>query len=265
LFDKGFSLYRYPDDWGRVVAFEAGRFRVNKYVGQFHGGKISYERFKELAKVKVYDEAVEREFDRLFQLDSNQAADYIGKNLADKAHLLYGNANHPPGWGGVKGRVFGQFGTFPVQYLNFLTEGLSRGTAKDRMEFFTIHSALNMGTVYAGSSILGADLQSWMTFGSLTYTGGPYAEAAISLVQMMGGSDAEKALASRNLQMMFPTFNSPQSIFVPGSYFIGDLQDAMQSNNIQKVLGEAVGVNFLQPGERTSVDKAFGFIEGIAR
>ena len=260
-FDMGFSFYRSADDLGRVVAFEAGRFRVNKYVKQYIDKKINLDQFKELAKVKTFNEAVEREFEQLVLGDRfGEAADFIGKSMADKAHQLYGNANHPPGWGGVPGRLFGQFGTFPVQYLNTVLEGVTRGTVKDRIEYATMHSALNMGIVAAGAEIFGADLGGWTTTGALQYTGGPYGDVAMTLIQAMGGSDVERAMALRNLKMMFPTFDHPQSIFVPGSYFIGDWADAFAEDSFGRFVGEASGVRFLPPGEESWVRKAFEWV-----
>jgi hypothetical protein len=266
-FDMGFSFYRSPDDLGRVVAFEGQRFRFFKHLDDFQKGQIDLDEFKSRAKINTYDEVIVARADDLMRQERwEDAANYLGKQLADKTHLLYANANHPPGWGGVYGRLFGQFGTFPVQYLNYLTEGLTKNIGtKDWFEFTAVHSALNMGVVYGGAKVFGADLGSWATFGSLQYTGGPYAEAAMSLVQMWGGSDAEKALARRNLQMMFPTFDHPQSVFVPGSYFIGDFVDAFQADDLSKAALEAAGIRILKPGQKNWIDKAFGWVGEIGR
>ena len=161
--------------------------------------------------------------------------------------------------------MFGQFGTFPVQYLNFALDGLSRGTAKDRAEFLVSHSAMNMAIVGAGAELFDADLTSWATFGSLSYTGGPYAEAAVSMFQAWGGSDMERALALRNLKMMLPTIDSPQSVFVPGSYAIGDLVDAFQEDDLLNIVGEGAGIRFLRPRQDTWAQRALGFVGEIGR
>jgi hypothetical protein len=270
LFDLGFSFYRTPDDLGRVVAFEGMRHRFFEHWGDFVKGTIDLDTFKSRAKINTFDEVIIAQGEALIRQahsgarSADEAANFFGKQLADKTHLLYGNANHPPGWGGVAGRLFGQYGTFPVQYLNYVLEnGTKNIGTKDWAEFLTIHGALNMGVVMAGSEFFDADLTTWATIGSLTYTGGPYAEAAISLVQLVGGSDAEKALARRNLQMMLPSFDSPQSTFVPGSYFIGDLVDAYQADDWLKAAGEAAGIRFLRPNEETWVDRVGQWIGEI--
>jgi hypothetical protein len=272
LFDMGFSAYRKPDDIGRVISFEAGRFRVNKALSVYQKsakGEAALEALKRQGKVKTFDEVIEAEFESLIRQDRfDDAANYMGKQLADKVHFLYGNANHPSGWGGVPGKLLGQFGTFPVQYLNHVVESLSRGTVKDRVEFLAVHSAINLGIVSAGAALFDADLESWAFAPSIHYTGGPYAELLLSLNGAWSGSDAEQALARRNLQMMLPWWNRP-SIFVPGSYFIADIVRSAQKDSFGEVVAQAAGVRFLEG--RTDfttevfdkVGAGFGWLEEI--
>jgi hypothetical protein len=259
LFDIGFSAYRNGDDFGRVIAFEAGRFRVNKHMATWSTSartNADMAILKENAKVLTFDETVEAAFERMV-LDGNEgaAADLIGKSLADKVHFLYGDANHPSGWGSVYGRLFGQFGTFPVQYLNHVTESMTRGTLKDKIEFAGVHTALNLGIITVGAELFDADLTSWAFAPSLTYTGGPYAELGLSLLAAYGGSDAEQSLARRNLQMMLPWWNRP-SIFVPGSYFLNDLVRSFDEDDFAQGIGRATGVRFLND-EPSSVEELF--------
>lgn len=263
-----FSKYRGADDLGRVVQFEAGRFRVNDAWGKYVKERVinpeeALENLKINAKVKTFNEAVEGQFEQLARKgDQKAAANLIGKELADKVHFLYGNANHPIGWNSVTGKLLGQFGTFPVQYLNHVGEGLFRGTVKDRAEFVAMHSAINFSIVAAGSSLFGADLESWSFLPSLHYSGGPYAEMAMSAVQAWSGSDAEKALAKRNLSMMLP-WHFP-SITMPTSYFFADWARAYNTqDNFGKALATGLGFRFLQPGQETYVDRGFGWVNEI--
>jgi hypothetical protein len=251
LFDAGFTAYRSGDDFGRVIAYEAGRFRVNKHVGDFIHRRIDLETFKQRAKVKIHHEAIEAEFDRLVGEGLyDQAADYIGKSLADKVHFVYGNGNHPVGWNGPVGRLFGQFGTFPTQYLQGVIEGATRGTIKDRLEFITTHSAFNMGIVATGLAAFDADLTSWGMSSSLTYTGGPYADVFVHLAMMMSGNDAEQGLARRSLAFMLPSLEDPASIFVPGSYFVSDIVKAFDEEDPFSMILRASGIRTLGPGDR---------------
>ena len=72
LFTMGFTAYRKGDDFGRVVAFEAGRFRVNKHLGAYvrsNRDDAALEVFKRNAKVKTLDVAIEAEFETRVRAD----------------------------------------------------------------------------------------------------------------------------------------------------------------------------------------------------
>ena len=265
-FDKGFDLYRAPDDVGRVVAFEAGRHRVANALAKYErtGKDISaFERLKAEAKVLTFDETVEAEFESLIRQDRGQdAANYIGAQLADKIHFLYGDANHPSKWGGVGGKLLGQFGTFPVQYVNHVLESLTRGTPKDVGEFLFGHTAVNLGVVYAGSEIFDLDLSSWMFLPSMRYTGGPYAELFLSSIAAIGGSPAERSMAKRNINMMMPSLSfAHPSIFVPGSYAVADWANAFKEDNFMQGLVRGTGFRFLGD-EQNAAEKFFSGIPG---
>lgn len=267
LFDAGFSLYRKSDDFGRVAAFHAGKSRVAANLPEYMkthlaNPKSALEKLKISSKVKTFDETIEVQFEQLIQNgDYELAKDLIGKQLADDTFFLYGDANHPPGWTGVKGKLLGQFGTFPVQYLQYLGRGMTKGTARDRIEFAAIHSATNIGIVVAGDELLNTDLTSWAFWPSLTYSGGPYAGAAINIFQLYSGSDAERSLAGRNLRMMFPTWDHPRSIFLPGSFAIGDLVEAFREDDFVKMLSRGAGFREMRAGQKTFVDRAFEWMD----
>jgi len=205
-------------------------------------GRITYEQFKQRAKINTYDSIDIQKFDELWQAGRyTEASDYIGGRLARETIFRYGHANHPAGWGSVAGRLFGTFGTWPTQYKDFLLQGLSRGSTKDRLEFLAIHSAVNAATLAAGAAA-GIELSSWVAFPSLNYTGGPVADLAINVIQAFGGSPTEKALAQRNIFGMFPSLDDPRSIFIPGSYFIGDLYEAATAADAGEAIMGGLGI-----------------------
>lgn len=268
LFDLGFTAYRSGDDWGRAVAFYAGRHRVGKALTKFMGSardEAALETFKIDAKVKTFHELVEHKFDELVKGSHwEEAKDLIGKELADKVHFLYGNANHPVGWGGPAGKLFGQFGTFPVQYLQFMMEGVTRGTLKDRAEFLGTQTLINMGLVYGGAEVFDADLQSWASFGALTYAGGPYAEIAMNAFTAWSGNDAQRNLALRSLTMMFPSLDNPASPFVPGSYFVSDIRRAFQQDSPYLSFLRSIGIRPWD-GRETWVHTGLEWVDEISR
>ena len=128
-----------------------------------------------------------------------------------------------------------------------------------RFRFSNGHSAINIGIVKAGAEIFDADLESWAFAPSLTYTGGPYAELLLSMIGAVGGSDAERSLALRNIRMMLPWWNRP-SIFVPGSYFLSDIVRGTKEEEPFKIIGRATGIRFLGD-EPDAVTKGFGAVK----
>lgn len=255
LVDRGFRWYKTADDFGRAMAFYAQKHRIAKWQDAVMQGQISWEDFLQRAKITTFGDADVAEFTRLWRADKfTEAADHLGAVLARETHFRYGDANRPAGWGGVTGRLFGQFGTWPVQYKDFILQGLTRGTTKDKVEFATWVATTNMGIVAAGAAV-GLDLSGWVNFSSLNYTGGPYGNLAVSAVKAWGGTEQEKALARRTLTYAFPSLQHPQSIFIPGSYLLGDISSAFEQRSFAEGAIRASGFRFLEGSEEGFVSR----------
>jgi len=214
IFERGFNWYRKADDFGRAVAYNGLRARIKNSLGPFMRDEITWEEFITRSKIRTFTEVDQRTFGELFSVGRvDDAIDHLGTTLARETHFRYGHAAHPAGWGSVYGRVFGQFGTWPVQYKDFLLEGAARGTTGDKIQFFGTHIAMNLGLASAGAAA-GVNLWSFVSFNALQYTGGPWADVALDLVRAYGGTPAEAQLARRSLFFNFPTFSDPRSAAV---------------------------------------------------
>ena len=258
LVDRGFKWYKTPDDYGRAMAYFAQKSRVSKHMDDVMQGKIDYETFKQRAKIKTFDPMDEAMFDSYWAAgERDRAIDHVAASLARETHFRYGHANNPSGWNGVAGRLFGQFGTWPVQYKDFIVTGLTRGTTKDKAEFLMNIVGTNYGVVAAGAAV-GLNLNNWINFSSLTYTGGPFAQMAVDLVKTQSGSDVEKRLARTNLIRQFPTWDDPRSLFVPGSYLLGDIMAGLEEPSLGSGLVRATGIRFLRPEDKTAIDWLLG-------
>ena len=263
MLEKGFKWYQSADDMGRALAFHAQRFRIMDNYGRYMkkgGGKGPHlERFLEDSKILTFDPVDVQIAERQI-LDGNieGAINHLGFTLARETMNRYGHANHPAGWNSVFGRLFGQFGTWPIQYKDFLAQGLTRGTTKDRAEFAAIHFGTMAGTI-AGGSAVGLNLESWVGFPSLAYTGGPFADMAVDLSRMISGSEAERALARRNVYSQIPILGwmetgRPNSIFMPGSYLLGDIVSGMEADTPIEAFLEATGFSILRPEQKSAFD-----------
>lgn len=230
---RGFDWYKSADDFNRAAAYHAMRRRINRAQTKLQKGEINFDEFLGEAKIKTFSDPEQQRFIDLWTSgDRNSAIEFAGQQMSRRSIFRYGHANHPHGWNSVQGRLFGQFGTWPVQYKDMLIEGLTQGRTKDKIEFAATHLATNMGIVTAGSAV-GMNLWNWVTFPSLQYTGGPGAEIMINLAQFVSGSESERALAERSLKFQFPSLDDPRTIFIPGSYAIGDYVRGFQEGGAE--------------------------------
>jgi len=260
VFDKGFGWYQSSDDWGRAIAYHAQRIRVMENLDNYMKGKITMAELRALGKVNTFDPLDGAIFEREILAGNHQkAVDHLGQVLSRETMTRYGYADHPAGWNSVYGRIFGQFGTWPVQYKDYLLQGVSRGSWTDRAEFVGIHGAISSSIVLAGAAI-GADLTNWT--GMQLYSGGPYTDLSIDIVKSLTGSDLEKTLARSNLYSNIPVLGwmetgSPRSMVVPGSYMLGDWNDAykaLMDDNIFGAMMEGFGLRVLRTNEKNPLD-----------
>lgn len=256
----GFDWYKKPDDIGRAIAFWGTKSKLAEAWGVFESERGTLEaltKLKRTMKSHWYGEAVDTEFERLVTAgDMEVAGDFLGKELAKKTHFDYTKAATPYGWNSVQGKLGGQFGSFPVQFLDYMLETATGQTAPEAAAFWTYVAAMNAGVIVAGNSV-GLDLRSWAIIPSLQYTGGPFADAGLSIANVLSGSRLERTLAINNLQHTFLpfeydwankkiTFNNPESSFIPLSYAIGDVADAFGTNDLITGLLTGAGFNFIK-------------------
>jgi hypothetical protein len=150
--------------------------------------------------------------------------------------------------------LFGQFGTFPAQYLDYALDAATTQTLKEAAGFWSYNAVMNYGVIAAGASV-GLNLKTWAIMPSLQYTGGPYAEMAASVYNLIGGSDMEQRMALRNMMLFFPfelhkeqpfiTFENIESAFVPLSYALGDWEDALGQHDLFRGLMTGFGFQYI--------------------
>jgi hypothetical protein len=180
-----------------------------------------------MGKILTFDDTERLGFEALWkQGRQREAIEYASTVFADRALFLYGNANHPVGWGSTYGVAFGQFGTWPVQYLDWMMKGLSRGTFKDRAEFAAWNLAAPWALVATGKQG-GVDFNAWWGISSLGYSGGPYLDLGIDVVKAYSGSPTERAFARANLRRANPLRQPIPNVLVPVSFAIDDVADIL--------------------------------------
>lgn len=230
--DKGFHWYQKADDLARAAAYHAQRLQIEDHVDDLMAGRVTREAFESKSGLSMF-KPIDRD---IFWQDWDNgkfadAIDQASRTLAEETIFRYRHANHPRGWGSVWGRLLGQFGTWPIQYKDYVLQGLTHGTGADRMKWAARHFAINGLAAVVGAEVFGVDLSSWVTFGALSYAGGPFVDVGVNLMQAMTGSDAEQGLALKGLQYtLIPSVDDPSSILIPGSYAISEALRAMNGD-----------------------------------
>lgn len=260
LFDKfvglGFDIFRFPDDAGRVIALFSMRHRLGRVIKKFNNGDYNnasegaFEKMLIEGKVKTFNETAQVRFEQMYKAgDIEGAKDFLGVELAGDSFLRYGHAAHPAGWQTVQGRLFGQFGSFSVQYLDRMRNGLTVGTVKDRAEFLFGHTLVNSGIVISGAAV-GLNLATFSMVPAVHFEGGPSFSLGVDFWQAYSGSPAEQSLARRNIANAFPTFNNPRSMFIPLSYSITDIWEGWNADDEVEGLLKAFGFRQLREMRR---------------
>ena len=141
---------------------------------------------------------------------------------------VYGRANHPWGWGTNIGRMVTHFGTWSSNALAFSLGGVSRGSKAQRLAFATRLGMTQAAVLGAGNAV-GLNLHGWLTLPGLFFAGGPAAQTAMALGTAITGYGIDKTLARGRIRQLFPEWDDPRSMFIPFSYVVGDLLQAVQN------------------------------------
>lgn len=252
----GFKWYQIPDDLGRAIASEAQRHRINTALSKYGQAALgdtqseAYRLFEKEAGVLSFDPLDVDHFRLLWrQGNREEASQHLQKLLARETFFRYGGANHAPGWGSVAGRLLGQFGSWPVQYKDYILQGLSRGTDADRRRFAAWTVATNGALIY-GAGALGLNSQGWAPAMSLMYGGGPWTGTLVDVYQSLDGSPAEKSMARAHLGELIPMINPftgefdptrVRSIVVPYSGAVQDIINVGKEKSAYDAFTRSVG------------------------
>lgn len=196
--------------------------------------------------IKHYDVAVARQFKLLATQNIKDAAHYLGRQAVEDLVGTYGNGNTPYMWGSKFGRLFGQYGNFPMWIRGTMQRMMSRGTVADR----AMVAAKIVAWHYAMKGIsqqTGIDFQKMDPLHPLAWAGGPSATIIMDALNAVHSKGYEQTSALRRLSRLLPvdaSGNLHPSIFLPGSYAVDGIiqaaDDVNQGNDFQAAM-QALG------------------------
>lgn len=222
---------------GQRNAYEFGYKGVLLETRETAGREINRLVFGEITKEKAYKNIgldtynlqTKKAFDQFVTAgEYERAANFLGQQTAREIMGVYGRANHPWGWGTNLGRLMSHFGTWSSNALAFTMGGISRGNRRQRLAFATRFGMTQAGLL-AASNAVGINIHSWLTIPGLFFTGGPAAQTAMLIGTALTGYGNDRDIARRRLMQLFPASNDPRSMFIPGSYVVGDWLQAINN------------------------------------
>lgn len=225
-----------------LASFLEARETALREIGRITRDELTKEEAYSNMELQSYDLATQKAFNA-FVSDGQyeRASTLLGRQTAREIVTEFGKANHPWGWGTNIGRVATQYGTWATNATQFMLRGASQpGTAGLK---FAARFAMTQAALHATGTVLGFDLFSWMTLPGLFFLGGPSVQMVGLINDAISGRGIDKDLARARLKQILPNFDDPRSPFLPGSYFLGDILQAIDdADNPVEFFGRGTGI-----------------------
>jgi hypothetical protein len=130
----------------------------------------------------------------------DKVSDKIALELVDLTMWPYRKGGQPAVLRTGMGRVMGQYGMYPMNYLDFMRRAASKlgdsATRSKAMKTMGLWAAVNYAAV-EGMEELGAESSQWFWTSPGAYAGGPNLQFSMDLLQSMEQSDEGRAARSR--------------------------------------------------------------------
>jgi hypothetical protein len=166
----------------------------------------------------------------------------IGKELTDLSQWNYRRGAHPGTYKYALGRLLGQYGTWPMNYIEYLRRIGRSGDASDKAGTLARWAAIHYTVLKAGEA-LGVDTGTWVFTNPAAYAGSPVFNAATSLPQAIGDTQTGFGTeARRNVEKL------PQ-IAIPGGLAASRWYDIVTSGDSSNPYLELLGFNAMDDSD----------------
>jgi hypothetical protein len=204
LSNSALGSFKYADDITRAVGYYAGQLRFEDGLKAF--GKVDINnarRFAEFVGTNQYGpEMNSRILETLIGGNSDAAKHVFANALQERSLFLMRRELSPIMFHGVVGKMFGQYGTFAANYVQFVSQTWKNSTKAQKAAFaarWIGNSAALAGSMYA----IGLQGKDWLPWAPAQFTGGPLFNTAIDVLHSMG-SDYQARAARGELNRMLP-------------------------------------------------------------
>lgn len=162
--------------------------------------------------------------DQLITLTPDRQADYsyrAAKDLVDVSQWNYSRGSAPGFYKYGLGKLFGQYGTWPLNYLEYARNitglGGSSLTAGEKVQTLTRLALAHTAILTAGDA-MGVDTASWVFTNPIAYGGGPMFNAVTALPQTLDFESQKGADARRTVIRPIWPMGVPGGLFAEQVY-----------------------------------------------
>jgi len=221
LYQKGMYGYKGADVWNRHVTANIAWAAMERWLPKLQRQTISLRTFEKNTGLIYLDQAVRNQVKASLMVEDFQGAfKKFALNAAEDTQWIYRAGNSPLAFKKRVGRLFGQYGTWPVNFIQFFKRGLTTGDVEATSTFVRRWLMVNTGLFLASSQILGVDARRWLFGGPFTFAGGPSLQmASVALDYARGGYRRELAKGE---------FKHLIGAWMPGYYAIRDITRAAE-------------------------------------
>jgi hypothetical protein len=189
LTHKSMKAFKNSDEWTRAVAFRASEISFNDAMDSWKRGAIkTRDEFFDISGMwGLPTDLKNKAIEFIGKGDPKAARELFGTYMADVTMFPYRAGHSPMMYRGALGKMFGQFGTYPMYYRENVFQALRYGNTKQRLLFAARWTA-NMGAIWYGFQQIGVNADEFLFWQPMMFSGGPMWEALTTGIQMMSPS-----------------------------------------------------------------------------
>jgi hypothetical protein len=148
----------------------------------------------------------------------------IAKELTEVEHWNYRTGANPGIYKYTLGRLFGQYGTWPLNYIEYARRIVANGDKVETFKAFT-RLVIAHGAILSAAQHMGIDSAQWVFTQPAAYGGGPLMQAVINIPGTVDFESYKGAEARHNvIHPFFPTM-------IPGGVAMQRFHKALTSND----------------------------------
>lgn len=207
------SPARWGNNIGRTIVFNGEYHAAVEWIGKYRAGQASAQDLLSNTSLWFADQpAISRLLEKAGSksVTVEQAATDLAREIVDLTQWPLRRGTQPSLLRTGLGRIFGQYGSWPANYIDFLARMTKKiaSNPKQAIPAVAAWGAVNFSAVSAFSSV-GIEAEHWFFVSPAGYGGGPHLEFTQNLMQ--GFEETDKGREARKKVLEYPLS------FVPGS------------------------------------------------